>query len=95
MHLDVLRPFVAENVKKVLAEKGVFIENELPILISKQAIDWADKIIIAADNVYSGYFPLNKTETWRISDCDESDIVGIKREIEKIEKDILKFIKNF
>jgi protein-tyrosine-phosphatase len=93
MQLDVLRPYVAENVKKVLAEKKVFIENGLPVLVSKQAIEWADKIILVADNVSAEDFPADKTEVWAVSDCSESDFEGIKREIGNIERKISEFLR--
>jgi protein-tyrosine-phosphatase len=95
MHLDVLRPYVAENVKKVLAEKGAVVESELPVLVDELAIKWANKIIIVADNVSAKNFPKDKVEVWAVKDCDELDLDGIKREVSNIEKKVLELLSTF
>jgi len=59
--------------------------NEAYRSINKQAIDWADKIVIVADNVGNEGFPKEKIERWEIEDCDESEAVRMRKIIDKIE----------
>ena len=94
IHLDVMN--VAENVHRVLREKGIENVDNLPRAVDKKLIKWADKIIIVADNVSAEGFPMGKTETWEISDCDQGDLEGIRERVEKIElkvKDLLERLK--
>lgn len=93
VHLDELRPFVADIVKKVLKEKGIFVKDETPRLIDDKAIKWADKIIIVADNVVLDGFPREKVEVWKIRDAHEADVRDVRRAIEQIEKMVRKLVE--
>lgn len=93
LQLDLAKPYVCDNVKLVLKEKGYQIKDEKARKLDKQDLKWADKIIIVADNVSHNLFPDNKTEHWAIEDADERELDKIKGIIEKIEERVKKLIK--
>lgn len=91
VQIDLLRPYVCENVKKVMREKGYEIVNEQARMINDTDLEWADKIIIVANNVDPRLFKARsraRVEVWKISDADEQDYEKIKRLVGKIEKSI-------
>ena len=90
--LDVMNPYVSENVHKVLKEKGTDVD-ELSRELSEREIEWADKIIVVADNVSLEIFPEEKTEKWSISDCDQSDVEGIRERVKEIGKRVRRLVK--
>ena len=80
--------------KEILVKKRIVLEKEQSQRIDESLINWADKIIIVADNVPKKIFPKNKVEIWPIPDALESDIPGIKERIKKIESLVKKLIKS-
>ena len=93
VQLDVLNPFVAQNVINELKLRGANVISEKPQEINESLIKWADKIIITADNVSPDIFPKEKKEVWLIKDASENDRAGIKRGIDDIENRIKEFLK--
>jgi protein-tyrosine-phosphatase len=94
MGLDLMNQFVAQNVVLVLQEKGIKEIDEQSREITRFDIEWADKIVLVADNVSRNLFPANKDiKIWKISDCGEEDLEGIKKRVNEIEKKIKEFIK--
>lgn len=86
VRLDIMNQFVAPNVSLVLREKGIYEIDEQSREISEFDIEWADKIIIAANNVNRAIFPVNKdVEVWKISDCGQEDLKGIRKRVNEIE----------
>ncbi len=85
---DFLKPYIAENVKKVLLQNGLEIKDEQSRLINDSMVDWADKIIIVADNVDVSKFPIEKTEVWKVRDTTEEDFESIIKIVDEIEERI-------
>ncbi|MBI2629643.1 hypothetical protein HYW76_00930 [Candidatus Pacearchaeota archaeon] len=90
--MDELRKYVAENVHKIMKEKGYKIKDEVSRVADKNVIDWADKIVIVANDVGVETFPRDKTEVWVTEDADEKDYDTIKKIIEKIEERVKKLV---
>ena len=94
--IDPLFPFMHTNVVLALEKMGAKPMDEKARQIDEKLIDWADLVIIVADNVNPVIFEGKKVEVWKVSDTDQSDVPGIaKREkiIEKKVKDLIKRIK--
>jgi len=86
VRIDLTRPFVAFNVKKVLLKRGVRILDEKAREVNDFDLEWADRIIIVADNVPPGLFRDygKEIDVWDVEDADESE----ERKIEGIVRDI-------
>lgn len=89
--LDLMRPFVCQNVHLALNELGYRIDNEQPRHLYKQDFEWADKMIIVSEK-----FPINafdkvkeKVRIWMIKGADEME----KGKIGKITKEIENKVK--
>lgn len=92
--LDPLNKFAHKNVILALKEKGAPIVDEKSRQLDEGLIDWADKIIIVADNVSREIFPKEKdVEVWKISDTDQSDLEGIRKRVLKVEKKVKALVK--
>lgn len=92
--LDVLFPYVAPAVKEALSKKGVKLASEMPVQLTPQAIKWADKIIVVADNVDPNVFPKEKTIIWKIKDTDQDNKEEIMDRLLKIESKVKDFIEH-
>ena len=90
--LDPINQYVAENVYFVLGERGLRIKNEKARVVDREMIDWADKIIVVANDVDLELFPREKTEVWRIGDADEADLIRIKKIIDEIDDNVKKLL---
>jgi len=89
--------YVAENTIEVMKGKGYLIEDIKSKLLGDKDIEWADKIVIVADNVSSETFPREKTEIWKVEDCSEFNKPKIKERaglIEENVKELLQKISN-
>lgn len=93
VQLDILNPFVAQNVINDLKERGAKVTSEKPQAINDSLIKWADKIIITADNVNPEIFPKEKREVWPVKDASEHDPAGIKESIDDIDNRMKEFVK--
>lgn len=91
--LDPLYHYVHENVVNALAEKGAKVVDEQSVQLDEHLIDWADKIILVADNVNPELFPKEKLEIWKIADCEQHDIGPIKDRVEKIDKKVKELVR--
>ena len=69
----------------MLREQGLEADNT-PRMITPELIDWADKIIIVADNVDAALFPESKVERWAVTDCNQDDEDGIRLRVRDIDK---------
>ncbi len=89
IRLDLMRPYVCENVKKELATRGILEIDEKSRLVNEFDLRWADKIIIVANNIDKNIFD-GRTgaaiEKWNIPDADESDAERIGKIVGKIER---------
>ena len=93
VRLDLMRLYVAENVKKALRDKGIDLVDGVPRDINDFDIKWADRIVIVADNVDPEIFPKEKTEVWETEDTDQGNLEMIRKIVDKIEikvKDLVK-----
>jgi len=95
---DTFNPYVTPGLIKILKERGANVTNEDSIQLDQNLVDWADKIIISANNVPLDLFPKEKTEVWDINDVDvddpRPDIPGkMKKSIDKIEKHVKILVK--
>ncbi len=90
---DLTHDYVAKSVHDALMDKKVQVKDENAREISEELIDWADKIVIVADNVPLDIFPKEKTEVWKISDCSEYDIDCVNRTVGEIEEKVKEFAK--
>lgn len=94
--IDEARPYVAKNVVKIMRERGYFIGNKISRQITSDRINDYDLLIIVADNLEKEFFVSSgfkgKIICWRMSDCDENDLKGIRKRIKDIEKHTQKLI---
>ena len=91
--LDKERDYVEKNVIVLLKEKGYGIKNTKPLRICERAIEWADKIIVVADNVEYD-FGNKEIEVWKVQDCNANEKEKIKKIIEQIESKVKILIKS-
>lgn len=97
--IDIMRPYVSRNVISVLKEKGISLRDDGAKKIDDFVLKWADKIVIVADNISPDMFRgrefIKGKEVifWNIPDVSESDIQGITRRVNEIEKRVLELIK--
>ena len=92
--LDPISHFVAPEVVRTLAEKGAKVESDKSRVLDQYLINWADKIVIAADNVPRDIFLENKdVEVWKISDCSQDDGMAIRERVEIIDGKIKRLIE--
>ncbi len=83
---------VAENVQKVLEEKGVKRINKYPKKLRKEDVEWADLIVVVANEVDRS-FKNKKTLNWKVSDTNQSDVEGIRKRTDIIERKVLQLLK--
>lgn len=88
--IDNLRPYVSRNVISILKDEGYKIEDEMSRKIDDRLIEWADKIIVVADNVF---LDSDKVEKWEVEDCDEGDLECIRRVFLEIERKVWDLVK--
>ncbi len=90
--IDILRPYVAKVVMNILKERGVGVRDEGSRKIDDNLIEWADKIVVAANNVNLDIFPNEKMEVWNIEDADESEVDRVRMIIDKIDDKVKEFL---
>jgi len=85
-----------DNVILVMKEKGYDILNRIPRRIDSISINNYDLLVIDADNVDPKFFTSSgyngKIIWWKITDCPEEDILGIRERVDEIEKRVKKLI---
>ena len=87
------RRYVSENVKSVLKDKGYKVKSNWSNSATEKLKDWADKIVIVADDVNQNEFPKSKREVWKIKDCHQWDVPAIEKGVSKIEGRVRKLVK--
>jgi len=94
--IDMLNPDVAISVKNELKKRKAKVTSTHPLVFDDALLEWADKIVVVADDVSSNYFPKwvqGKIERWEISDCHQSDLRCIRKEADLIDKKVKDLIK--
>ncbi|MEK6846543.1 MAG: hypothetical protein AABY16_00055 [Nanoarchaeota archaeon] len=93
MILDLMRPYVCQNVHITLNNLGYRIDNDQPRQLYRQDFEWANKIVVVGKG-----FPVNVFERvkekvifWDVDGALEEE----KEKIEVIVKDIEKRVKIF
>jgi protein-tyrosine phosphatase len=91
--LDEKLPFVAESVIKLMAEKGYKIGGK-PMQLTFRMLDNFDTIVIISEGFDEKMFDnfKGKIFIWKIKDASSSDLTGIRKIIDEIEKDVKKFL---
>ena len=90
--LDPLFPFMHTNVVLALQKMKAPPASEKSRQIDERLINWADLIVIVADNVNPEIFSGKKVEVWKVSDTDQSDVPGIAKREKIIEKKVKQLI---
>ena len=91
--LDFKRLYIAESVKEIMKKRGYVLNEEKSQQVNRFLINWADKIIIVANDVSPEGFPKEKTDVWKIEDTNQEDYEGIERIVGKIEKKVKDLVK--
>lgn len=87
-------PTITKRAAELLEENGYKTVSKKSMKVTQQLIDWADKIVVVADDVSTEIFPREKTEVWRIVDCeDEFDFDCTRKTFEQIEARVNNFVK--
>ncbi|MEM4230614.1 MAG: low molecular weight phosphatase family protein [Candidatus Pacearchaeota archaeon] len=91
--MDISRPYIEENVIKIMKEKGYDIKGA-PRQLTKNLVKEFDVIVIVANNLEPEFFSdfKGKIIKWNIKDCDACDIKSIKEIIDEIEKKVTEFV---
>ena len=86
-----------EIVVKILKERSYDTKRTEARKFKLSKINDFDIIIIVASNVDPLFFKgfKGKIIHWKISDCPEEDIKGVKRRINEIEKKVKKLVKDY
>lgn len=82
-----------KSVKDILEGRKIKYNNVGSRLIDKKLIEWADKIIIVADNVLPEQFPPEKVIHWKIPDASEHNSAAILQSMNQIEKEVKNLVK--
>lgn len=90
--LDIAKQYVCENVKIALKKRGIENIDEKARELNDYDLDWADKIIVVANNVNKNLFPENKTEIWNVGDADENEKEKIEEIVSSIERKLRIFL---
>lgn len=94
--IDEVRPYVAENVIKIMKKKAYEIKNKKSRQITSDRINNYDLLVIVADNIDKEFFKESfkgKIIWWKIKDCDEKDIEGIRKRVGEIEGKIRELVE--
>lgn len=87
--MDEERPYIAPSVVEIMKEKGYSIKGK-PKRIDKNKINNYDLLVIIAEDIDKEFFNefKGKIIKWKISDTSESDLNGIRKRIDEIEKKV-------
>jgi protein-tyrosine-phosphatase len=92
MNIDVLRPFIAKSVLEVLEGRKIKVPDQNSRKVDDYLINWADKIVVSADNVDLKSFPADKVIQWDIPDASEHDMAAILISMKLIEEQIKRLV---
>jgi protein-tyrosine-phosphatase len=92
--MDTLRPYIENNVVRIMKEKGYEISG-IPRQLTRVLAENFDMIIIVADNVEKEFFKdfKGKIIQWNISDCDACDVNSITKIVGEIEIRVKELVK--
>ena len=85
-----------KSVINILKEKGYKIKRKDAKRVDSITINNYDMIVIAADNVDPLFFKdsfKGKIIWWKITDCMDTDLEGIKIRVNEIEENVKKLVK--
>lgn len=85
-----------ESVVNVLKEKGYKVLRMKTRRIDSISLNDYDTLVVVADNINPEFFKdsfKGKIIWWKISDCDEKDIPGIRKRVGEIEKGVRGLIR--
>ena len=91
--VDIIRPFVSQIIVVELSKMRAEVAEEKSQQVNDSLIEWADKIIIVADNVPVELFPREKSEVWPVKDASELDVESTRRSMKDIDKRMKEFVK--
>jgi len=94
--IDITHPNVSQTITTELKSRKAKVTTHTPIMFDDSLLEWADKIIVAADDVHQDLFPkwaLQKAEFWAIPDCHQSDTKCITDSANLIDDKIKQLIK--
>ena len=93
VQIDLMKQYVSDSVYDVMAERGLKIGDEQARQLDEELIEWADKIVLVANNVNTKIFPKEKLEVWKIPDAPEEDFRRIRQIVNKIEEHVQDFVR--
>lgn len=85
------------SVIEALKEKGYDVKRKVAKRVDSVKIKDYNLIIIVADNVNPLFFKDSfngKIIWWKISDCMDTDIEGIKKRVDQIEENVKELVKD-
>ena len=86
-----------DSVINILKEKGYEVKRKAAKRVDSIKINDYDILIITADNVDPLFFKdsfKGKIIWWKISDCMDTDIKGIKKRVNEIEENVKELVKD-
>ncbi len=92
--IDEMHLYVSESVIKIMKAKG-YVVGGVPRRVDVKKINDYNMIIIVANNVQPEFFKNSysgKIIWWKIKDCDEKDIDGIRKRVDNIKKRVRKLV---
>ncbi len=93
MRTDFLHLHMAKQVIDILNAKGIKALDNGSRLVDEGLINWADKIVVVADNVSPEIFPAKKVLQWSVPDASEHDRTATLASMKMIEEEIKRFVK--
>jgi protein-tyrosine-phosphatase len=94
--IDITHPNVSQTITTELKSRKAKVTTHTPVTFDDNLLEWADKIIVAADDVNQDFFPkwaLKKIDFWKIPDCHQTDLRCISNSSDIIEHNIKQLIK--
>jgi len=93
--IDEVHLYVAKSVVKIMKEEGYSIGG-IPRRVDIKKINNYELLVIVADNVDPLFFKdsfKGKIIWWKVHDCDERDLDGIRERIGDIKKRVRKLVE--
>jgi len=87
-----------ESVIKILKDKGYNVTRKVARRVDLSKINNYYLLVIVADNIDPIFFKdifKGKIIYWKISDCSDEDIKGIRERVDEIEKRVMKLVKDY
>ncbi|VVB78200.1 Protein ArsC [uncultured archaeon] len=87
-----------ESVVNVLMEKGYDLKDRIARRVDSSKINNYDLLVIVADNVDPAFFKNSfngEIIWWKITDCIDTDIPGIRKRVDEIEEKVKVLARGF